>query len=609
MGYPDMKALQIKPDSMTALHIEKTLGMVPKFFHSPIIKAYNDKIEEYHREREANLFMLGVQEYVPEVLMLDKEEIKRLAKRLSLQNKKNMEQAFCEATLFLFTAYKPFLELGCFPFLLDGIQKKIKEYAYIIGVNFALSHHLSAPKGSTKQGREKRLSCKIWWCNQLEASKKREFEELSRVLGILGRDQMYVTNLGHAFQKQKEENTRENLASKEIVCEETGEKLDLLEFLDGSLANPANKFSELYGVAKGFEAYAKKNDHKGVMLTITLPGFQHANSEKFGFEFEDQSGEENGAKKIQTRVREGQAQLSNGWNRCTTAFKYIGVYPYGQRVVESHLDGTVHWHVGIFLPKDKISEVTDIVKNEFLSKVTPDEKGAKKHRVTAVEEDHKKGAFSSYMFKYLSKTLEAYGVGADDEAPDEDAKNTMPRAKSWASIHGIRRVQMVGGASIGVWRELRRCKDKLSGVLEDARICANSNDWVGYFELQGGHEEPQRKHKIQRLSSEKVDKDTGEIKTNRYGEKIKYTKGIKSGDLRVITRTKTWVIKDKATGETESDDFLSTTIGIDLLEVNPENTIDYPFFYDDPDLNLPNPFLRIGGQSCDPWTINSNSRE
>jgi len=247
------------------------------------------------------------------------------------------------------------------------------------------------------------------------------------------------------------------------------------------------------------------------------------------------------------------------------------------------------------------------LSNTEAIRVDGDEAGAKKHRIDFGEIDLSIGSASSYLFKYISKNLAGFGVGEDFESDGQDAKDTAPRVRSWASTWGIRQIQQVGGASVGVWRELRRCNDELEGIMEEARQAAHEGDWKTYYEIQGGHTVPKSKHPIKVLKKLNVDTKTGEVELNYYGEPIERVKGLICDDgQEVITRLKEWTIRDIDTGEKI---VFETVPELTSNKSKSENAIDYPFFYDDPDLAFPNPFLRLDGQTCDPWIISNNSRE
>ena len=105
------------------------------------------------------------------------------------------------------------------------------------------------------------------------------------------------------------------------------------------------------------------------------------------------------------------------------------------------------------------------------------EKGAQKYRVKVKKIDPAKGSAVGYIVKYISKNIHGKHVDTDHETgrSGTDAAN---RIVGWARMNRIRQFQFLGGASVTVWRELRRLgKDKAPAIFKDIYHAANRADF------------------------------------------------------------------------------------------------------------------------------------
>ncbi|ECA6104609.1 replication endonuclease, partial [Salmonella enterica subsp. enterica serovar Oranienburg] len=138
---------------------------------------------------------------------------------------------------------------------------------------------------------------------------------------------------------------------------------------------------------------------------------------------------------------------------------------YGVRVAEPHHDGTVHWHMMIFVrPEDRetiVNEMQDIAiredRDELGDDITP------RFKQELITPD--KGTPTSYIATYIGKNLDKGAVKGNDPKtgnPLVDNESglamaeSVERAVGWAGLHGVRQFQFFGIPSRQVWRELRR---------------------------------------------------------------------------------------------------------------------------------------------------------
>lgn len=396
-----------------------------------------------------------------------------------------------------------------------------------------------------------RLSCPIWWNRQMVTTIERQIERAAVRLGVVSRQsQLYVSD--EILNRLTSRKRRSALVLSQMVAvSDQGDELNMLDVLQKSIANPEVRRAELMVRLAGFEQYALKQGHQAKFFTVTCPSKFHAtlSDGKPNKRYQpkvDIFGEE-----YENSPRAAQKYLTTIWARVRAAHarrKYTQCY--GFRVAEPHHDGCPHWHIILFGEQKSLDAFDIILRNHAIKEDGDELRTDISARYKVEKIDYSKGSAVSYVAKYISKNIDGYQVGEDFEAEgrnDASAVTTAERVRAWASVWGIRQFQQIGGAPVGVWRELRRVDQKIedSDKMELARVAADLSDWMAYQVVQGGAE-AKRSDMPLRTFSEEFDLSTGEVNTNRYDEIVSIVKGLEeSGVYQLRTRNKNWSIQFK----------------------------------------------------------------
>ncbi|WP_323975910.1 replication endonuclease [Aeromonas hydrophila] len=404
-----------------------------------------------------------------------------------------------------------------------------------------------------------RLLSAKWWEKRINRTWDRLQEHINIVLGKVRKGvSAYVSNATMKVVRERKRAMIRWLAESEVMNTQYDLVISMKDCWEASNANPVNRRNEMMVRMRGFEDYAEEQGHVGVFFTWTAPSRFHAWTQKH-----DGKTVENKRYEGAT-PRETCAYLAKLWSLTRAALKRADTPVYGFRVCEPHHDGTPHWHMLLFmrpankwrvistlqryaLTDDHQELVRDIQGRPPFTDITP--------RFDWKEIDPAKGDATGYIAAYIAKNIDGEHVDGDQES-DTPADQGAQHACAWASWWGIRTFQQIGGAPVGVWRELRRISNaKKHGdlvgppkpVLQDprfeaARFAADNGIYRCYLQAMGGALATRAEHpiKLAHLIEEQA---------NAYGEDIKRLMGLHTARLGVRTRLTGWEVVPAGTFE------------------------------------------------------------
>nr|DAI62217.1 MAG TPA: Replication associated protein [Caudoviricetes sp.] len=327
----------------------------------------------------------------------------------------------------------------------------------------------------------------------------------------------------------------------ELENEETGERLNLLDTVMASVANPAIRRMELMTLIAGVEQTAEQQGHGGLFITLTVPAKYHP-MRTLG------SG-----RRVQINAawqghspKEAQRYLVAVWAKIRTAFKDHRLQVYGLRVVEPHHDGTPHWHLLLFMAPHQQTQVMAIMRRYSLQE-DGDEPGAAGRRCTC--KPLNRGGAAGYIAKYIAKNIDGYALENEkDHDTGAPLTQTAAAVTAWAATWRIPQFHPIGLPGIGAYRECRRIRHlslaaEFDAQVEAVRQAADSGDFAGYIRAQGGTNVP-RNHQTVRVAR----RHQGEY--NAYEEPRCRVVGIYAphlgNDRLYLTRTTRWRIVPRA---------------------------------------------------------------
>lgn len=389
-------------------------------------------------------------------------------------------------------------------------------------------------KDGSLTGSIKRLTDNRWWLKKFRRLVTQATEQAAIIFNLVNsKRQIYASNTT-TRNRISQRLRNDELLSHINIINDAGQRYSLKEVSDLNISNPKIRKDELICRARGFEDLAKDLGHEALFITITCPSKYHRAFAKSGAQNPKWQG---------FMPNQSNDYLCHQWTKIRAEFQRQNINPYGFRVVEPQHDGTPHWHMLFFVDGDKLAAMQKIIRHYALE-VDGDEKGAAENRCDFKKIDPKKGSATGYILKYIVKNIDGEGLGEDFFG--NDSIKVAQRIDAWASCWCIRQFQQIGGASVSVWRELRRLKEKFpeNSILEQARNAADNSDWKGYLIAMGGIDTPQKQQPIKLYYEVNVNTETGECSQSYYdGDLIMKIKGLWFAGKSVLTRLFSWKLE------------------------------------------------------------------
>lgn len=384
---------------------------------------------------------------------------------------------------------------------LKAITKLLARYAFEL------------PTSQTEQGCIERTKDEKWWRRLIRREQAQVLDNVAREYGLVSKKKgVYVSDWGLRLHHERMTRTR-SLLEEMIAVNDQCEEFTLAELAALTVSNPYIRRSELIVRASGFEQIARDLGHTGLFLTLTTPSKYHPVRV---------TGEPN-PKYNGSAPGDAQSYLNSVWARIRAQLDREEIRTYGFRIAEPHHDGTPHWHLMLFVEPEKKGRLIELMRIYALLE-DGDEPGADEARFQSVDIDYERGSATGYIVKYICKNIDGNFQENGEDAEDcygNLTEDVAPRVRAWASIHGIRQFQQIGGPPVTVWRELRRLDHADDELVEAARRAADKSDWAGFIQAMNGPSTRRADQPIKTSRWLEFDQITGEYldcPLNQYGE-------------------------------------------------------------------------------------------
>jgi len=395
---------------------------------------------------------------------------------------------------------------------INNEEDEDKAYKRVLKLYESIQDYILMPSIKTTKkwlGATQRLQDGTWWARKLRPASRQHIEMIAYSLGYVSKNRQHTSfQTIQSFRNAKQ-------ASKKWIEKSSISNGQIFIPLEKVMFTPAQRKAEIYCHLKGLqdiaEAQEKDKDLKGnekltwCFLTMTLPGVYHINP-KSGAKNWDSSS-----------PKEQQEKLVEWWARLRSTCAKKGLKLWGMRVVEAHIDGTVHWHALVYLKHNQVATLYDqfrrIWKNKNAGDITVGKKGVVNNKEPA--------AAASYVMKYLMKDFKYQNY--------EDAKPDDISHSAWKELWQLRAYQFFGmRATASVWRLMRRFNTEKADLNHSLIQLAKGNESALFSDAI-------KKHNVELIKSEN---------TNKYGEKTYKNTGFTIDGITYDCSTGEWMIVD-----------------------------------------------------------------
>ena len=366
-----------------------------------------------------------------------------------------------------------------------------------------------------------RLQDASWWERQIRKAYRRLKEHIAIIVGKVRKGvSPYVS---YKAAQDHQERRRAGLAwlrTMYAINPELGVEIPLIEAVKASVSNPEIRRMELMVRMRGCEDLAEEQGWVGEFYTWTAPSKYHACTTRKNKVMDN-------SKYDGSDPRNTQAYLCRQFSKARAKLGRLGVKFFGFRVVEPHHDGTPHWHMLFFVHPNQCRLLRSVLRHYAIEHDRQElGKAGYKARFDWRAIDPTKGSATGYIAKYISKNIDGFKVGIDEET-GTDAKDTVNNVAAWASTWGIRQFQPVGGPSVEVWRQLRRLRERTNNpIIERARQAADTGKWAEFVTAMGGIDAARKDHLIKLAH-------IIQPATNKYGEDVARLFGLRTAEITV----------------------------------------------------------------------------